>query len=89
VYDHKLKYGKTALKMSQISANTVSTGKHKTLDVTVKLETIKGCAEINDSKSVTRRCHNLKAQLAKTDQYFKNILTATTFVQGSDMTVFR
>ena len=43
----------------------LSTGKHKTLDVTAKLETIKACEEINDSKSVTGRSHNLKARSAK------------------------
>jgi len=31
------------VKMSQLSATMVSTGKHKTLDVTAKLETIKAC----------------------------------------------
>jgi len=45
VHDHELKYGKTVLKMSQLSATMVSTGKHKTLDVTAKLETIKACVK--------------------------------------------
>jgi hypothetical protein len=62
------------LKCHSFQPPWLSTGKHKTLDVTAKLETIKACLEINDSKSVTGRRHNLKSQSTKTDQYFNTSL---------------